>query len=76
VVRVVGDGWTHRELRDDRAVFSAPVLRPGTYVLSYVARATTPGTFILPSAHAEEMYNPAVHGRGDGRTFTVTAVAR
>jgi hypothetical protein len=32
-----------------------------------------PGTFARPPAHAEEMYNPAVHGRSDGGTFTVTA---
>ncbi len=70
-------GWwspfEHRELRDDRVVYSATVLWQGTYTLSYIARATTPGTFVRPPAHAEEMYNPAVYGRSDGGTFTVTA---
>ncbi len=69
-------GWwspfDHREIRDDRVVYSANVLWPGTYTATYVARATTPGTFIRPPAHAEEMYNPAVHGRSDGGTFVVT----
>ncbi len=64
--------WDHRELRDDRVVYAATVLWPGTYTATYVARATTPGVFIRPPAHAEEMYNPAVHGRSDGGTFTVT----
>jgi uncharacterized protein YfaS (alpha-2-macroglobulin family) len=64
--------WDHRELRDDRVVYAATVLWPGTYTASYVARATTPGVFIRPPAHAVEMYNPALHGRSDGGTFTVT----
>jgi uncharacterized protein YfaS (alpha-2-macroglobulin family) len=63
--------WEHREIRDDRVVYSAALLWPGTYSASYIARATTPGVFIRPPAHAEEMYNPAVHGRSDGGTFTV-----
>ena len=70
-------GWwspfDHKELRDDRVVYFATVLWKGTYTATYVARATTPGTFVRPPAHAEEMYNPAVHGRSDGGVFTVTA---
>jgi uncharacterized protein YfaS (alpha-2-macroglobulin family) len=69
-------GWwspfDHKEIRDDRVVYSATVLWKGTYSVSYLARATTPGTFIRPPAHAEEMYNPALYGRSDGGTFTVT----
>ena len=69
-------GWwspfDHREIRDDRVVYSATVLWPGTYTATYVARATTPGTFVRPPAHAEEMYNPAVRGESDGGTFIVT----
>jgi hypothetical protein len=56
--------------------WSATQLWPGTYSVSYLARATTPGTFVRPPAHAEEMYNPAVYGRSDGGVFTVTAGAR
>ena len=70
-------GWwspfDHRELRDDRVVFAATTLWPGTYTTTYVARATTPGVFVRPPAHAEEMYNPGVNGRSDGGIFTVTA---
>ncbi len=69
-------GWwspfDHREIRDERVVYFATVLWPGTYTLAYVARATTPGVFVRPPAHAEEMYNPAVNGRSDGGVFTVT----
>ena len=72
-------GWwspfDHRELRDDRVVYSATLLWPGSYTASYVARATTAGTFVKPPAHAEEMYNPAVSGRSDGGTFEVRAKA-
>jgi hypothetical protein len=73
-------GWwspfDHREIRDDRVVYSATVLWPGTYTATYIARATTPGTFIRPPAHAEEMYNPGVHGRSDGGVFVVTPGGR
>jgi hypothetical protein len=69
-----GSWWSpfdHREIRDDRVVFAATLLPAGTYWATYVARATTPGTFVRPPAHAEEMYNPAVRGRSEGGTFTV-----
>jgi hypothetical protein len=69
-------GWwspfDHREIRDDRVVYSATMLWAGTYTATYLARATTPGTFVRPPAHAEEMYNPAVYGRSDGGVFVVT----
>jgi alpha-2-macroglobulin len=74
-----GGFWTpfeHRELRDDRVYWSATQLWAGTYTVSYVARASTPGVFVRPPAHAEEMYNPAVYGRSDGGVFTVTANGR
>ena len=70
-------GWwspfDHREMRDDRVVFVATRLWPGSYTATYLARATTPGTFMRPPAHAEEMYNPAVFGESDGGVFTVRA---
>ncbi|MGD8697718.1 MAG: MG2 domain-containing protein [Gemmatimonadales bacterium] len=68
--------FDHRELRDDRVIYAATVLWPGTYQASYVARATTSGTFARPPAHAEEMYNPAVNGRSDGGSFAVGANGR
>ncbi|HEX2780916.1 MAG TPA: alpha-2-macroglobulin family protein [Gemmatimonadaceae bacterium] len=69
-------GWwspfDHRELRDDRVVYFATRLWRGSYTASYIARATTPGVFVRPPTHAEEMYNPAIFGRSDGGVFTVT----
>ena len=65
--------WDFREIRDDRVVWSASWLWRGTWDISYIARATTPGTFVRPPARAEEMYDPGVNGRSDGGTFTVTA---
>ena len=70
-------GWwspfDHREMRDERVVFAATRLWAGSYTATYLARATTPGRFIRPPAHAEEMYNPAVFGESDGGVFTVRA---
>ena len=71
-----GGWWTpfdHRELHDDRVVYAARALWKGAWSASYVARATTPGVFVRPPVHAEEMYNPAVYGRSDGGVFTVKA---
>jgi uncharacterized protein YfaS (alpha-2-macroglobulin family) len=68
--------WDHKELRDDRVVYVATYLWPGVYTASYIARATTPGVFMRPPAHAEEMYNPSVSGRSDGGVFTVTPLAQ
>jgi uncharacterized protein YfaS (alpha-2-macroglobulin family) len=69
-------GWwspfEHKEMADARVLYSATVLWRGSYTMTYIARATTPGVFVRPPAHAEEMYNPAVYGRSDGGVFTVT----
>lgn len=64
--------FDHKEMRDDRVVYSATVLWSGSYDMAYLARATTAGEFLFPPAHAEEMYNPGVNGRSGGGTFTVT----
>ena len=63
--------WEHREIRDDRVVYFARVLWKGSYTATYVARATTAGTFVRPPAHAEEMYNQSLGGRSDGGIFKV-----
>jgi uncharacterized protein YfaS (alpha-2-macroglobulin family) len=56
--------YDHQNLRDDRAEAFASYLPAGVYTYSYVARATTPGEFIVPPARAEEMYTPETFGRG------------
>jgi uncharacterized protein YfaS (alpha-2-macroglobulin family) len=58
--------WTwyeHQNMRDERAEVFTSLLWDGVYEYTYVARATTPGTFIVPPAKAEEMYSPEVFGR-------------
>ncbi len=69
-----GGWWSpfdHKEMRDDRVVYVSTQLWKGSYTATYLARATTPGTFMRPPAHAEEMYNRAVFGESDGGVFTV-----
>ncbi len=56
--------FEHQNLRDDRAEAFTSLLWEGVYKYSYVARATTPGEFIVPPAKAEEMYHPETFGRG------------
>jgi uncharacterized protein YfaS (alpha-2-macroglobulin family) len=58
-----GPWYEHQNMRDERAEAFAPLLWEGVYRYSYVARATTPGTFVAPPAKAEEMYSPEVFGR-------------
>ena len=65
--------FTYSEKRDDRVVYFSDHLPPGVHTATFVARATTPGRFVLKPAHAEEMYAPEVFGRSDGGTLTVVA---
>jgi hypothetical protein len=67
--------FDHTEIRDDRVVYFARTLWRGSYDATYLARATTAGRFTMAPAHAEEMYNPGVHGRSGGGTFVVTTAA-
>ena len=55
--------YEHQNMRDYRAEAFTSLLWDGVYDYSYVARATTPGVFIVPPAKAEEMYSPEVFGR-------------
>ncbi|HEY9793332.1 MAG TPA: alpha-2-macroglobulin family protein [Candidatus Obscuribacterales bacterium] len=56
--------YEHQNLRDDRAEAFTSLLWDGVHDYSYEARATTPGTFIVPPPKAEEMYAPETFGRG------------
>ncbi|MEM7675357.1 MAG: hypothetical protein AAF449_05070, partial [Myxococcota bacterium] len=60
--------WTrpwfdHQNLKDERVEAFGASLGAGIYSYSYVARATTPGRFRIPAAHAEQMYAPETFGR-------------
>jgi len=56
--------FDHQNLRDDRTEAFTSLLWEGAYDYSYVARATTPGLFVVPPTKAEEMYHPETFGRG------------
>lgn len=58
-----GPWYEHQNMRDERAEAFASLLWEGVYDYTYIARATTPGTFVVPPAKAEEMYSPEVFGR-------------
>lgn len=55
--------FEHQNLRDERAEAFTSLLWEGVYNYAYVARATTPGTFVVPPTKAEEMYHPETFGR-------------
>jgi hypothetical protein len=56
-------GFDYVERHDDRVLLFATRLSEGDHEFSYVARATTAGSFRTAPAHAEEMYEPEVFGR-------------
>ena len=64
--------FNHVEQRDSKVILFADHLPPGVHVASFVARVTTPGTFVLKPARGELMYEPEVSGRSDGGTFEIT----
>jgi uncharacterized protein YfaS (alpha-2-macroglobulin family) len=55
--------FEHQNMRDERVEAFASLVWDGVHTYSYVARATTPGEFIVPPAKAEEMYHPETFGR-------------
>jgi len=55
--------FDHKEMRDDRVVMFADRLPAGVYEYTYLARATTYGTFVAAPTKAEEMYRPETFGR-------------
>jgi uncharacterized protein YfaS (alpha-2-macroglobulin family) len=66
-----GDWWwwrrpwyEHQNMRAERVEAFASIVWEGVHNYTYVARATTPGVFVVPPAKAEEMYHPETYGRG------------
>jgi uncharacterized protein YfaS (alpha-2-macroglobulin family) len=62
---------SHSDLRADRVSLYSYFLPPGTYHYTYLAQATTPGTYGVAPTHAEEKFFPEVFGRSAGQVFTV-----
>lgn len=63
----------HEEPRDDRwaAAVNFSAGKKRAFVLAYLVRAVTPGTFRLPAAYVEDMYKPRYFGRDVMGTVTV-----
>ena len=55
--------YEHQNMRDERIEAFASLLWAGVHEYTYVARATTPGHFVVPPTKAEEMYTPETFGR-------------
>ncbi len=55
--------YEHENLRDERVEAFTNLLWEGVHTYTYIARATTPGNFVVPPTKAEEMYNPETFGR-------------
>ena len=64
--------FNHIEQRDSKVMLFADHLPAGVHVSSFVARATTPGKYILKPARGSLMYEPEVWGRSEGGRFEVT----
>lgn len=63
--------FNHQNLRTNQAEAFTTELYEGNYEYSYIARATTQGTFIVPPTKAEEMYTPETFGRSSSDTVIV-----
>ncbi len=66
------DSWFRQEIRDDRVLYFVDHMGAGMFHYRYLARATTPGVYMLPPTKAEAMYHPEVFGRTAGASFRVT----
>jgi len=64
--------FNQTSIHDNRVALFATYLPKGTYHYTYLARATTTGTFQTLPATAYQMYAPEIFGRSAGAAFTVT----
>ena len=62
------------ELRDDRFVAALEIDRTdGAVWLAYIARAVTPGRYVVPAPFVEDMYRPYYFARGEAGALDITA---
>jgi len=66
-----GTRFDHQRLRDDRTEATARYLNGGVYEYSYLARATAPGSFVVPPPRAEEIHSPETFGRGSSDVVVI-----
>ena len=64
------DGLVRYERREDRGIFFID-LNGDRQTFTYKVRAASRGRFVLPTAAAEAMYNPAVNARTGGGNVSV-----
>ena len=62
---------SYREIRDHRVAFYADEMPAGTVSWRYVARATTPGTFLRPASRVEAMYDADVFASSEIDSVTI-----
>jgi uncharacterized protein YfaS (alpha-2-macroglobulin family) len=63
--------WNHENKRDNQTEVFADQLWGGSHDYSYLMRATTPGTYVVPPTKAEEMYAPETFGRTASETVII-----
>ncbi len=61
----------HREMHDDHVLHFISHLNAGIYHFRYLARATTPGQFVVPPTRASCMYDAEVFGQSRSTAFEV-----
>jgi len=60
-----------QEARDDRVVAAMELPGRREFAFAYIARAVTPGDFLLPGAEARDMYRPSVNARTSARRTAI-----
>ncbi len=63
--------FNFKEQKDDRVLAFADVMPAGTHTFTYLARATSAGSFMAPSARVHEMYHPGVFGQSQATRVAV-----
>jgi alpha-2-macroglobulin len=64
---------SRRQVKDDRVLTFFQHIEPGMYRVSYLARATSIGSFVNPPTRIEAMYAPEVYGRTAASVLSVHA---
>jgi hypothetical protein len=64
-----------QEARDDRFVAAAEIPGREDFAFAYIARAVTPGNFLLPGVEARDMYRASVAARTAPRRTVIAPAA-
>jgi uncharacterized protein YfaS (alpha-2-macroglobulin family) len=66
-------GVDYTDIREDRALIYLGLRAEGSLSLKYALRPTCAGTFVIPPAYAEDMYEAKVRANGTGGRIVVIA---